>query len=205
LGYAGLLEARVIESSPLYAPVGHIADSAHLLQRMIQDLLDASRIETRRLALDRRVVNLTALVSNVVERGSKLTQDHVVSVTICALIPPICGDPIRIEQVITNLLTNAARYGEPRSDIDVLLGVAHNAVKVGVRNRGPGIPPEEIPNLFNRFVRSRRAQERTREGLGLGLYIAKGLVEAHGGYIWVESTPGETTTFWFTLPIENHG
>jgi PAS domain S-box-containing protein len=204
LGYAGLLEERVLESSPLYAPVGHIAESAHLLRRMIQDLLDASRIETHRLALDRRVVNLTALVSEIIERASKLTLNHVVSVTVCAVIPPICGDPIRIEQVMTNLLTNAARYGEPRSNIVVLLDVADDAVKVGVRNRGPGIPPEEIPNLFNRFVRSHGAQERTREGLGLGLYIAKGLVEAHGGYIWVESSPGETTTFWFTLPIEHN-
>jgi PAS domain S-box-containing protein len=203
LGYAGLLEDRVMESSPLYAPVGHIAESAHLLRRMIQDLLDASRIETHRLSLDRRVVNLPTLVSDIIERASKLTQNHAVSVTVCVVIPPICGDPIRIEQVITNLLTNAARYGEPRSDIGVLLDIADDAVKVGVRNRGPGIPPEEILNIFNRFVRSRGAQERTREGLGLGLYIAKGLVEAHGGYIWVESTPAETTTFWFTLPIEN--
>jgi signal transduction histidine kinase len=203
LGYVGLLEERVIVSSPLYAPVRHIADSARLLRRMILDLLDASRIETHRLALDRRVVHLTPLVADIVERASKLTQNHVVSVQVRGVIPPICGDPIRIEQVITNLLTNAARYGAPGSDIEVLLAIANDAAKVGVRNRGPGIPPEEIPNLFNRFVRSRGAQERTREGLGLGLYIANGLVAAHGGHIWVESTPGETTTFWFTLPTLN--
>jgi PAS domain S-box-containing protein len=205
LGYGSLLERSAAQFSPLVQlQVSHILDSARLLGRMIRDLLDSSRIETRRLTLERRDVDLAALVPVVVERAAEMTRSHVVAVTLRSKIRPINADPGRIEQVLTNLLTNAAKYGDPRSDINVTLDKEATAVKVGVTNRGPGIRPEELPTIFNRFIRTRTAQQRTREGLGLGLYIAKGLVEAHGGRIWVESTPGETTTFWFTLPIEPH-
>jgi signal transduction histidine kinase len=171
---------------------------------MIRDLLDSSLVESRRLTLMRRRVNLAELVSDVVERNAGLTRNNVVTVTVRSKIPPVSADPGRIEQVLTNLLTNAAKYGDPRSNIDVTLDVEGDTAKIGVSNRGPGIWPEDIPTVFNRFLRTRSAQQRTREGLGLGLYIAKGLVEAHGGRIWVESTPGDTTTFWFTLPIEHN-
>jgi signal transduction histidine kinase len=206
LGYGSLLEKSDTQfSPPVRLQVAHILDSARLLSRMIRDLLDSSRIETRRLALERRVVDLTALVPAVVERAAEMTRNHVVTVTIRSKLLSINADPGRIEQVLTNLLANAAKYGNSRSEIHVTLGVENDVVKVGVTNRGPGIRPEELSTIFNRFIRTRSAQQRTREGLGLGLYIAKGIVEAHGGRIWAESTPGETTTFWFTLPIEHAG
>jgi PAS domain S-box-containing protein len=202
-GYASLLEESTARSSArVQTQVGHILNSARLLSRMIRDLLDSSRIETRRLTLERRDVNLATFVPGVVERSAAVTRNHTVTVTVRNAMPRMSADPGRIEQVLTNLLSNTAKYGNPRSDIEVSLEVEDDAVKVGVTNRGPGIRLEEIPTLFNRFIRTRSAQQRTREGLGLGLYIAKGLVEAHGGRIWVESTPGETTTFWFTLPLE---
>jgi PAS domain S-box-containing protein len=205
LGYGSLLEKSVTEFSPLVRlQVSHILNSARLLSRMIRDLLDSSRIETRRLTLERRVVSLAVLIPAVVERSAEMTRNHVVTVTLRSEIPPINADPGRIEQVLTNLLANAAKYGDPQSDIEVTLEAENGAVKVGVTNRGHGIRPEELPTIFNRFIRTRTAQQRTQEGLGLGLYIARGLVEAHGGRIWVESTPGETTTFWFTLPLGQH-
>jgi PAS domain S-box-containing protein len=206
LGYAGLLAEAIAQAPPrLRLPVDHILDSARLMRRMVQDLLDASRIETRRLSLECQSVDLTALVPVVVERARELTRGNVVSVTVNGSIPLISGDPSRIEQVLTNLLTNAAKYGERRSDIEVLVDALTDAVRVGVRNRGQGIAPMELASIFDRFARTRSAQRAPTEGLGLGLYIAKGLIEAHGGQIWVESTPGETTTFWFTLPLGPHG
>jgi PAS domain S-box-containing protein len=205
LGYGSLLEKSATQlSPPVRLQVSHILDSARLLSRMIRDLLDSSRIEARRLTLQRRVVDLAALVSAIITRATVTTRNHAVTVTVRSVIPPINVDPGRIEQVLMNLLSNAAKYSEPRSDIEVTLDLEADAVKVGVTNRGPGVRPEELPTIFNRFIRTRSAQQRTREGLGLGLYIARGLVEAHGGRIWVESTPGETTTFWFTLPIDHH-
>jgi signal transduction histidine kinase len=110
-------------------------------------------------------------------------------------------DPARIEQVLGNLLSNAAKYSTLDSPIGLTIERRGAAVEVAVSNAGPGIAPDEVPRLFERFYRTRGAQAGERPGVGLGLYITKGLVEAHGGRIWVESAPGETTTFWFTLPI----
>src|SRR5262249_36631611 len=100
-----------------------------------------------------------------------------------------------------NLLTNAVKYGYPGRDVWVDLGRRGDEVEIAVTNEGAGIPAEELPLLFQRFHRTRQAAEHGIAGLGLGLYIAKGLVEAHGGRIWAESTPGRTTTFHSTLPV----
>jgi signal transduction histidine kinase len=99
-------------------------------------------------------------------------------------------------------VSNAAKYGYPDTEIAVSVIRQDGEARVGVTNAGPGIPAEELPELFTRFYRSRRNREAGPGGLGLGLYISKGLVEAHGGRIWVESVPDQWTTFWFTLPLE---
>ena len=109
-------------------------------------------------------------------------------------------DPDRIHQVLGNLISNAAKYGEPGTEITIACIDRDDAVEIVVTNHGPGIPAEELPRLFSRFGRTRGAQAGRTPGLGLGLYIARGLVEAHGGRMWVESVPGERTSFHFTLP-----
>jgi signal transduction histidine kinase len=111
------------------------------------------------------------------------------------------ADPNRVAQVLGNLLSNARKHGVPGTPITVGIAAKGALVEVRVSNQGPGIPPEEIPRLFTRFARARRAHAEGTPGLGLGLYIAKGLVEAQGGRIWAESVPGATTTFSFTLPV----
>jgi signal transduction histidine kinase len=109
-------------------------------------------------------------------------------------------DPDRIQQVLVNLIGNAAKYGDPETTIEVVAETQEDVIEVSVTNRGPGIPAEEIPRLFSRFGRMSGASASATPGTGLGLYIAKGLIEAHGGRIWVESTPGELTTFHFVVP-----
>ena len=101
--------------------------------------------------------------------------------------------------MLANLLSNASKYGEPGTDIVVDVAERADAVEIAVTNRGAGLGPEERARLFTRFYRARPGG--AERGLGLGLYISKGLVEAHGGRIWVESVPGATTSFHFTLPI----
>jgi signal transduction histidine kinase len=107
-------------------------------------------------------------------------------------------DPARIEQVLGNLVSNAVKYGDPHTDIEIDLTSRGGEFEVAVTNRGRGIPADERSDLFQRFRRSQAASGVA--GLGLGLYICRGLVEAHGGRIRVESTPGRTTTFFFTIP-----
>ena len=102
--------------------------------------------------------------------------------------------------MLINLIGNAAKYGAPETDILVVAETRDDVVEVSVTNQGAGIPAEEIPRLFSRFKRTVGANASATPGTGLGLYIAKGLIEAHGGQIWVDSTPGELTTFHFAVP-----
>jgi signal transduction histidine kinase len=141
------------------------------------------------------------LVQAIVERTSATTPGQGVRVTIGGEIPQIVADPSRIEQVLDNLLANAAKYGDPGTDIQVRVERREGDAVVTVTNRGRGIAPGDMPKIFTRFYRTPEAQAGKVTGLGLGLYIAKGLVEAHGGRIGAESTPGQTTTFTFSLPV----
>jgi signal transduction histidine kinase len=131
---------------------------------------------------------------------SHLTTDYRVNVTEERDVPRVFVDLVRFEQILGNLISNAVKHGEKGGEINV--AVAHDGfdVRISVSNRGKGIAPEDVPRLFSRFGRSSTTQEPAAPGLGLGLYIAKGLVEAHGGRIWVDSVPGRETTFHFTLP-----
>src|SRR5262249_42073723 len=153
--------------------VEHILASVTQLNRMIADLLDVSRIEARRLALERRQVDFPTLVRAVVERNATLTTGHPVRVTVAVAIPPLEVDPGRIEQVLGNLLSNAAKYGYPDTDIEVDVERRDADVEVSVTNQGQGIAPAELPKLFQRFYRTPGARAAGVVGVGLGLYITK--------------------------------
>ncbi|MBI3978542.1 MAG: PAS domain S-box protein [Chloroflexi bacterium] len=205
-GYASLL-AREHDGppGPARAKIEHILASACQLNRMIADLLDVSRIESRRLQIERRPVDLSSLVGAVVERAVAANPNNPIRVEMDGGLPRLAADPERLEQVLVNLLSNAAKYGSPGSEILVRVARRDGEIEVAVTNRGKGIRPEDLPRIFERFHRTGLAREERVAGLGLGLYIAKGLVEAHGGRIWAQSVPDETTTFHFTLPRDNGG
>ncbi len=171
------------------------------MERMIDDLLDISRIEARWLNLEKEPVDLPTLLSNIIKHSPKTTKGRSVEVQVWDEIPPIEVDPERIEQVMGNLLSNAVKYSYPESEIVVAVEARPEEVVVSVTNRGPGILPEDRDKIFTRFHRTRLTVVDNAPGLGLGLYIAKGLVEAHGGRIWVASEPGEYAPFRFTLPL----
>ncbi|MFH0901565.1 MAG: ATP-binding protein [Pseudomonadota bacterium] len=185
-----------------------IVAATERLSRMVTDLLDVSRIEARRMQVERREVDLVAFVDSVVTRLAATIPDRrlrffsrgLPTIGARAPAPLVHIDPDRIEQVLTNLISNAVKYGDRHAEIAVILEWRKEEAAVSVSNWGKGILPDEIPLLFNRYARSRIARESGVPGLGLGLYIAKGLVEAHGGHLSVESTPGRTTTFELTIP-----
>ncbi|XXX75939.1 PAS domain S-box protein [Sorangium sp. So ce134] len=178
----------------------HILASAMQLSRMISDLLDVSRLESHRLELSRVEVDLPALVQATVERTADATSGHRVDVEVRGDVPPLLADPGRLEQVLTNLLSNAAKYGAPETPIRMAVERRGGEVLVALENEGKGIAPEELPRLFARYYRTREAKAGGAAGLGLGLYIVRRLVEAHGGRIWAESAAGKTT-FQFALPL----
>jgi PAS domain S-box-containing protein len=204
IGYASLLAGEAAPCPPpLAAHAREILASARQLNRLIGDLLDFSRIEAGRVTIRPQAVDLPTLVREVVDRQAAATSGHPVRVIVRGMVPYLEADPGRVEQVLTNLVSNAAKYGDPGTEIVVEVAPLDRGGVVAVTNHGPGLPPEELPRVFSRFYRTGCARSGPAEGLGLGLYISKGLVEAHGGRIWVQSVPGETTTFAFTLPTRS--
>jgi PAS domain S-box-containing protein len=177
-----------------------IRKAGHSLSRMVTDLLDLSLLEANRLALEQRWVDPVTLVKESVEHLAHVTVDHRVMVSAGKDVPKVFVDPLRIEQVLGNLVSNAVKYGGEKCEIRLRVDRRPDSVEISVTNTGPGIPAAELPRIFGRFVRSDAMHRSRVKGLGVGLYIARGLIEAHGGRMWAESTPGTTTTFRFTLP-----
>jgi PAS domain S-box-containing protein len=169
------------------------------LQRLINDLLDASRLEHGRLELRRSQVDLVSLARAAAEQAQALTSDHTIRLEVAA-DRPLVGlfDGDRIAQVLENLLGNAIKYS-PGGPVHLRVTAGDHTARIAVTDQGPGIAPEALPHLFERFYRA--AASSGMPGLGLGLYICKGLVEAHGGAIAVESAVGQGSTFTVTLPL----
>lgn len=180
--------------------IRNMKSSAGNLDRMVSDLLDTSRIEARRLKIEAISLEPCALVRSVVARASVATKDRPINLLVPESLPNVMADPARIEQILINLLSNAAKYSTAGSEIQVAAVGRDTEIEVAVTNTGEGLAPEESAKLFTRFYRS-RADDGRVSGMGLGLYIVKGLVEAHGGRIWVDSKPGKYATFAFTIPI----
>ncbi|WP_050726600.1 sensor histidine kinase [Vulgatibacter incomptus] len=187
------LEAKVLSR------LEHMRTSARNLGRMIEDLSRSSTLDTAHLVLDVRTLDLGAFLRGILERGGADRDGCEVRASIPPFLPDVRGDPGRLEQILGNLLSNAAKYGSRDAAIQLEAQVSDFEVRISVRNRGPGIDPDELPRVFDRFMRGRRATVGI-SGLGLGLFVAKGLAEAQGGRLEVESTPGETTTFSLVLP-----
>jgi signal transduction histidine kinase len=183
--------------------ISRILWAARAMSRQVSDLLDASLIDARRMRVECMPVTLPALVEGAMRHLPELAGRCRVDIEPGAEAP-VRADADRVEQVLGNLLSNAAKYGTPGTEIAIAIApcdAVEGAVRTTVSNHGAGIPPHELPRVFDRYRRCREARRAPRSGLGLGLYIARGLIEAQGGRIWAESIPGLTTRFHFTLPL----
>jgi PAS domain S-box-containing protein len=176
-----------------------IARSARRLDRIVRDLLDVASIECGKLHVEARPLDVEGHVRAAADRAAATVPDRHVLVDTHGTLPSSSADPDRLDQILDNLLSNALRYGEAGSDVTVTVDRAPDGVAVAITNRGPGIAADKLPQLFQPFRRE-ASIANVRESVGLGLYITKGLVEAHGGHIDVTSTPGAETTFRFVLP-----
>jgi PAS domain S-box-containing protein len=174
--------------------VHHDADR---VTRLVTELLDISRLESGRLVLRRQMVDLVGLVNGVLGKVRMTERTLSADVDFPDNFPRVYADPDKIEQVLTNLVENAAKYADPGS-MRVLGDVVDGQVTVAVADKGEGIPDSDLPRVFTKFFR--RAETRPT-GSGLGLWISRGLVEAHGGRLVVESEVGRGSVFRFTLPI----
>jgi len=170
------------------------------MNRLIEDLLDVVRLEGgQRLALDPKPLEIERLVGEMSESFSaQAVPNHQTFVSECAPgLPPVLADRDRLAQVLSNLVGNALKFTPEGGRVAMAVAGGTGEVLITVSDTGPGIAPEDLPRIFDPYWQAGRT---ARLGAGLGLTIAKGIVEAHGGRIWVESRPGEGTTFTFTLP-----
>ncbi len=181
--------------------LGDIVEEADRLEKLVDNLLDLSRIQSGRMQLERRPTDLFRLVSDTAAAMQRQYMHHRF-VCDCPAEPCSIGlDARRIEQVVRNILSNAAKYSPHGGDITISARASAVQALIQVSDAGVGIPARDLERVFERFYRVERPDLPGVEGVGLGLAVCQGIVEAHGGRIWAESTPGVGSTFSFTLPI----
>jgi light-regulated signal transduction histidine kinase (bacteriophytochrome) len=201
--HAGLiLRALTPEDSGPWRRVQTAAEriqrSTEKMNTLIQDLLDLAKLEAGRFSLSTRPETIKSLMEECIEVLGPLAEQKRIQLIqkISAPELKVHVDRERIFQVFSNVIGNAIKFTPEGGAIELSTGPHEDGVAFAIRDTGPGIAPEQLSHLFNRYWQARKA----REGTGLGLYIAKGIIEAHGGRIWAESEQGRGSTFYFTLP-----
>jgi PAS domain S-box-containing protein len=198
LNHAHLLRKHPGDAAQVEARAGAVLKSCERMSAMIQDLVEATLLEDGRLQVSPEPLDLAEAVPELLERLRGALEMDRVRLAVEAGLPRALADPNRLERILVNLLTNALKYSPPQGEVTVALATDPDGVAIVVSDRGIGIAPEDVPHVFERFFRARGA--RQPEGLGLGLYITRLLVQAHGGRIEVTSQLGQGSTFRVVLP-----
>jgi PAS domain S-box-containing protein len=189
-----------------------IEEEADRLEALINNLLDVSRIQASGLRLDFADVDIESLARKVADAYRIQTDVHQIELDFPQPLPPVWGDQERLRQVLTNLVSNSIKYS-PTGGLIRIGGWQDTApdapaverVVLYVADQGIGIPQHELPRIFDRFYRVDSSLRRSTTGAGLGLFLSKAIVEAHGGQIWARSEPGKGTTFFVALPLAQDG
>lgn len=182
--------------------VGIIRDETNRLQRLVNDLLDLAKMQSGNLQLTTGPLNIPVLLKRAIHPFKPLARERNVELKLQAGsgLPSIVGDEDRLAQVLINLLDNAMRYTPEGGSIELGAASKGQGIEIRVRDSGSGIPPEEMPYIFERFFKVDKSRRRGTAGTGLGLAIAKSIIQAHGGTIRAESEPGKGTVFLILLP-----
>jgi CheY-like chemotaxis protein len=178
------------------------------LIRLVDDLMDVSRITRGKVELRKSRIELSAVVLRGLETASPLLEQrrHQIDLQVPLEGLPVEGDPERLSQVLSNLLTNAAKYSDPGSQIHVFAEQVDGSARLRIRDHGMGIPPKLLTNIFDMFVQQPQALDRSKGGIGLGLTIVRSLVELHQGRVWAHSDgPGSGSEFVVELPLSPEG
>jgi PAS domain S-box-containing protein len=200
-GYVGTLRRQDVswDRSIVDDSLAVIEEEADRLTGLIENLLDASRLEAGAFRLNQSDLALDELARRLTHRFQSQTSKHEFIIDFPSNFPVVLADEDRISQVFSNLLSNAIKYSPDGGEIRVTGMVRPEQVIVCVRDQGPGIAPGDVPYIFERFYRSDDAK-RTTKGAGLGLYLARAVIQAHGGRIWIDTQPGDGARICFSLP-----
>jgi PAS domain S-box-containing protein len=202
-GYVGTLRREDVswEREIVQDSLAVIEEEADRLTELIENLLDATRLQAGALSINLADVALDALAARTAERFRTQTNMHSIVVRFPEGFPVILGDENRLAQVLSNLVSNAIKYSPEGGEIIISGEVRSEHIVVCVSDQGPGIAAMDIPHVFDRFYRASDASKTTK-GAGLGLYLARAVIEAHGGRIWVDPKPGQGARICFSLPRE---
>jgi signal transduction histidine kinase len=181
-------------------------DGADRLVRLVDDLLDASRIQASKLELRAEPTELAAIVREAVEEQRQTHPNRTITLAAPTDVIPLVADRDHVRQVVDNYLGNALKYSPAAGLVEVRIARdgQGGTARVSVRDEGPGLPPEEHVHVWEQFHRAPSVEVLSGSGvgLGLGLHICKTIVEQHGGQVGLESAVGRGSTFWFTLPLQ---
>ena len=201
-------EALLPDEMRRFAPVQALLERARsqisIQDRLVNDLLDTSRIQAQTLQLLMKPCNLVSIVQEAVEDQRQIVSARTIHLeTPAGIDMPVFADADRLVQVVTNYLTNALNYSSTDRPVEVRLHTDGHIAQVSVRDEGPGLPAAEHERIWERFYRMPGTEVRSGSGggLGLGLHVCRTIIELHGGRVGVDSRPGEGSTFWFTLPL----
>ncbi|OQX61017.1 MAG: hypothetical protein B6I38_01025 [Anaerolineaceae bacterium 4572_5.1] len=202
-GYVGTLRRDDVswDSEVVQDSLEVIEEETDRLTGLIEDMLDASRLQAGGLSFNSADINLVEITEDMVARFQTQTDKHKIMTRFPENFPVILGDKNRLQQVLSNLLSNAIKYSPAGGNIVVSGQIRAEQVIVCVQDEGPGIAPEDIPHIFDRFYRADDAVRET-QGAGLGLYLTRAIIEAHAGRIWADPRPGGGARICFSLPIE---
>ena len=177
-----------------------ISQAAEQMDALIRDLLDVNRLDSGKLAIEAAPIDPSQMMTGALQTLRPLVADKGIELDlqIESGLPKVMADRDRIQQTLSNLVGNAIKFSPPGTKIVVIARRDGNSVEISVLDRGKGIAPDQLPRVFDRYWQASRTD---RQGAGLGLAIAKGIIETHGGRIWIDSKEGEGTTASFTLPL----
>lgn len=201
-GYAGTLRREDANWDPkvVQDSLGVIEEEADRLTELIENLLSATKLQAEGMQVKYEDVRLDRIAEAVVQRFTTQTAQHQFELDFEAEFPSVPGDSTRLRQVIDNLVSNAVKYSPNGGTIRIAGSYTEQEVRIAVQDDGVGLPQDEWERIFERFYRVDDALSRKTQGTGLGLYLARAVVEAHGGDIGVHSVPGQGATFYFRLP-----
>jgi signal transduction histidine kinase len=203
LGYSEVLGMRLKDLPNELKCASHIHSAARTLNTLISDLVDLAAIESGKLRVNIGSMDLGAVVGEVKSRIDVVAQQR--QITFTTVVPPglpsLAGDPARIGQVIQNLCTNGIQYTKEKGSVTIQVDPGPDMLTVSVIDTGIGIKKEDLPRVFERFFQTQEAQAMRKAGFGLGLKIAREIVQMHGGEMGIESEYGKGSRFFFTLPV----
>ncbi len=179
-----------------------ISEETHRLSQVVSNLLEMARIEAGELKVNKTWTVLSELFTNALQRCNIALRDHKIEIDLSEDLPLVKIDSILLEEVLVNLLENAAKYSPKQTKITLAAQLKNNELIISVQDQGCGIAPKEQEKIFNKFYRAQFDEKTSVSGLGMGLAIARGIIEIHQGKIWVESQLSKGSKFFFSLSVE---